>query len=121
MVEIKGGRITAKWADSRKRTPDQITELARDVITGRRAVVNNADAIKCHWFMLLPFLSFTRAAGERIFALVGDNNEIGPRHLNGYAAFLSMDVLHVRDKDAFLAELDRMRAALGLETESTEA
>lgn len=112
-------RVTVSTLDKRRRTPAQITELARLHITGRALVTNDPDVLHNAFFMILAFISIDPDAAPHIGAVIGYyDNAVTGRAMNGYPIFTGMDFVHADDLTAFLNEIDRMNKALSHPTES---
>lgn len=107
--------LTVADIDQRRRTPEEITDLARDVVTRRKMVTNKPQVIENAFSLVFAVITIEAAAAQRIGALVGDYGEVVPRMgRNGYPLFLSVGFVHIDDVPALQAELDRMYAALGV-------
>lgn len=106
-------RITADQI--KRKTAQEIRELAADIVQRKVFVTNDPDAIRCAFYVILAFISFTKAAVPKVGALIGDMSETLDRSMNGYPIFTTVGFLHVEDLEALNVEVDRMYAALGVE------
>lgn len=97
-----------------RRSPKEITELAREVVLGQRLVTNDPDALQYGFSLLLMGMKIPRSVADQIGAVIGNMDSVLPRSLNGWPMFTSCGFLHVEDVPAFNDEIDRMRAALGI-------
>lgn len=114
------GQVTARHV--KRRSPEEITKLAREYITGQVMVTNNPRIIESAFYMILAFVNMTKAATEKVGALIGDNSSVVPgRAMNGYPIYLSVGFLHKADIPAFDAEMERMRKALGYPEKEEDA
>lgn len=110
---MSSSKITKATTEGWRRTPEQITTLARESVTGQCLVTDDPDAIRCAFYMVLAFLTFTEPARKQVGALIGYNNEAVPgRAMNGYPIYCSVGFLHRDDVEAFNAEVARMMEAL---------
>lgn len=113
-------RVTLSTLDQRRRTPEQITELARMHVTRQALITNDPVVLRNAFFMVLAFVEFDPDVPQRIGALVGYyDNAIRGRGMNGYPIFTGLDFVHTDDMSGLVAEISRMNAALGM-PEGTE-
>jgi hypothetical protein len=107
--------ITADHLDRRRRDAEQVSALARDIVTNRALVTANTHVIRNAFYMILAFLDFAPDAIPKIGALIGYYDNVVPtRAMNGYPIFTSLDFVHADDVPRLNAEIDRMQAALGI-------
>ncbi len=112
--EYKIQRITVRQI--KRRTPQEVTELARDVITRRKMVTDDPEAIRCAFLIMMTLMPpLTEAASKAVAAFIGDYSEITGQTLNGYPMFTSIGFLHRLDVGAYNSEIRRMKEALGIE------
>lgn len=94
-----------------RKSPEEITKLAREDLLGQAEVVNDDEGIK------LGFMLFTGSFKDienvdDVGALIGYDPL--PRTINGRSMFGGMGFLHKDDLEPLIAEMTRMREALGL-------
>jgi len=112
-------RITA--AHIRRRTREEISELARDAVTNQVFVTNDERAIRSAFYMMLAICNMTEAATKKVGALIGYNDTIVPRMgMNGYPIYAKIGFLHRHDLSAYRAEVARLRKALGFKDDERE-
>lgn len=100
--------------DIKRKPPEEVTALARDVLLGRKMVLADAHAVRSAFYMVLAFISMTEAATKLVGGLIGDLSETVPgRGMNGYPIFLSVGFLHKADAAFYDAELTRLMEAIG--------
>lgn len=94
-----------------RKTPEEITTLARQDILGEAEVVNDAEGIRCGFMLFVGGFKDIENADD-VGALIGYDRL--PRTLNGRSMFMQMGFLHKDDIEPLIAEMTRMREALGL-------
>jgi hypothetical protein len=77
-------------------TPEQLSELAVDVVEGRSYVASDPDAIRNSFGLLIAMLDWDDVA-DQVGALYAPMSEAMPTAINGMPVFASMQILHVDD------------------------
>lgn len=111
-------RITARLMDTRRRSPEEVTLLARDALLGEAWVVLDPEGIKLGFGLILCLCDFTPGGAKRVGALIGRSKDIlSTSRINGWPMFGAMGLLHVEDLPMFLSEYKRLSELLGLKEE----
>ena len=104
--------VTAR--NVKRRSPEEITELARKHLMREVLVTADEHVIKSAFYIMVFMMTLSPAAIDKIGAFIGDMGQTVPRMgANGYPVFLSCAFLHKADVPAYDAEVDRMLAAMG--------
>jgi hypothetical protein len=106
-------RMTARDIDRCRLKPEEVTELARKVVTNVTYLDLSVDHDTQIRWIILGFLSFTKAAAERVAGFYEDWHKAGPMAVNGSPMFFSIHFLHRDNVEMLLSELKRLDKALG--------
>ena len=111
-------RVTVSTVERRRRTPAEITELARKQVTGRALITDDPDVLDSAFFMVLAFMTFEPDVIPLIGAFIGYyDNAVSGMGMNGYPIFTGIDFVHTDDLPNLVAEIRRMKEALSPPTE----
>jgi len=91
-----------------------ITEMARNCVTHRGFVTNDADILRGS-FPVMMLVDWSDTDLSTVGAFYGDMKDASPMACNGYPTFLAARVVHRDDVPLLVSEIERMEKALGIE------
>lgn len=101
---------TENW----RKTPEEITELARDIVTNVVYITTGHQDIGMQ-FMVLMFVNWDGEEPlKKIGALYEEYGKANPMGVNGLPTFFSCRFVHVDDMDFLRTEVERLETALGI-------
>lgn len=97
-------------------TDEEVTDLARRVVTNEVFITNNPEAIQHSFSLILMGLAKEGGPGipEDLGAIWEEWSKAGPLGINGHPFFTSAHFLHKDDLPRVADEIERMEKALGM-------
>lgn len=95
-------------------TDEELNDLAVGIVKGETYCVNDSEAVRLSFGHIIGMMDepFDAETREQIGAFYEDFSKAGPRSINGYPMFFSLNILHIDDVGPLSDKIEAKRKAL---------